>query len=302
MTESAITTTHPERETMGYQHIENLYRPYAQAILLFRECYALEKIHGTSAHISWQEGALAFFSGGEKHSRFVALFDEAALRAAFEALGHNYVTVFGEAYGGSQQKQAHRYGEQLRFVAFEVVIDSTWLDVPNAHDVCGKLGLEFVHYTRISTDLAAIDAERDAPSEQAKRNGVPTPQPREGVVLRPLIEVVRSDGRRIMAKHKRDEERETATPRQVVDPSQMQVLADAEKIALEWVTDTRLAHVLDKIPGPHGLPQMTVVIQAMTEDVLREGSGEIVDSKQARQAIAKRTAVLFKNHVRTINA
>ena len=32
---------------MGYLHIENLYK--AQDILLFRECYALEKVHGTAA-------------------------------------------------------------------------------------------------------------------------------------------------------------------------------------------------------------------------------------------------------------
>ena len=38
---------------MGYLHIENLYRPIAQSILLFREVYALEKIHGTSAHVGW---------------------------------------------------------------------------------------------------------------------------------------------------------------------------------------------------------------------------------------------------------
>jgi len=36
---------------MSYLDIENLYK--AQAILLFKECFATEKIHGTSAHISW---------------------------------------------------------------------------------------------------------------------------------------------------------------------------------------------------------------------------------------------------------
>jgi hypothetical protein len=32
---------------MAYLHIENLYK--ARDIMLFRECYAMEKIHGTSA-------------------------------------------------------------------------------------------------------------------------------------------------------------------------------------------------------------------------------------------------------------
>lgn len=36
----------------------------------------------------------------------LSLFDEMALTAAFTALGHDEVIVYGEAYGGSQQKQA----------------------------------------------------------------------------------------------------------------------------------------------------------------------------------------------------
>ena len=35
---------------MGYRHIDNLYKN--QDILLFRECFALEKIHGTSANVA----------------------------------------------------------------------------------------------------------------------------------------------------------------------------------------------------------------------------------------------------------
>lgn len=285
---------------MGYMHIENLYRPKAQTILLFRECWALEKIHGTSANVSWKNGALSFHSGGEKHSRFVGLFDEAALTAAFAALGHDEVAVHGEAYGGSQQKQAHRYGPTLRFVAFDVSVGGTWLSVPNAEDVAKKLGIEFVFYKKVPTDLAALDAERDAPSEQARRNGIAGEQPREGVVLRPLVEVTTSDGERVMCKHKRDEERETATPRKVVDPALLQVLADAEAIALEWVTDMRLTHVLDKIPAPHDMSATPKVIAAMIEDVQREAAGEIVESKEARQAIGKRAAALFKARVQSM--
>ena len=48
---------------MGYAHIDNLYR--APEIL---ECFALEKIHGTSAHVSiLGVGAIQFSSGGAKH-------------------------------------------------------------------------------------------------------------------------------------------------------------------------------------------------------------------------------------------
>lgn len=279
---------------MGYLHIQNLWKD--QTILKFRECFALEKLHGTSANVRWADGKVHFFSGGEKRERFVALFDEAALTAAFTALGHPTVTVYGEAYGGSQQGMLHRYGKALKFAAFEVQIGDSWLVVPHAADVVAALGLEFVHWVKCSTDLEALNAERDAPSEQARRNGVEGDQPREGVVLRPLIEVTLNNGDRVIAKHKRDEERETKTPREV-DPAKQVVLEQASAIADEWVTPTRLEHVLDKLKVDGELPgieRTRDVIGAMIEDVAREGAGEFVDSKEARAAIGRKAAELFK--------
>ena len=183
----------------------------------------------------------------------------------------------------------HRHG-----IGSEVEIGGVFLAVPQAHDVVTKLGLEFVHYVRVSTDLVVLDAERDAPSEQAKRNGIDGDKSREGVVLRPLIELKDNASGRIISKHKRDEERETTSPRKVVDPDKLQVLTRATEIADEWVTPTRLAHVLDKLDASAGIERMRDVIGAMTEDVLREGSGEIVDSREARAAIGKKTAEVFK--------
>lgn len=279
---------------MGYLHIQNLYRD--QSILLFRECFALEKIHGTSAHIRWADGQVHFHNGGEKRERFMALFDSAALAAAFAEIGHPTVTVFGEAYGGSQQGMSHRYGKTLKFVAFEVQIGGAWLAVPQAADVVAKLGLEFVDYARVSTDLEALNAERDKPSTQARRNGVEGEQPREGVVLRSIVELMRNDGSRIISKHKRDDERETKSPRQVVDPAKQVVLDQASAIADEWVTPTRLDHVIQHLTvdgAAPGLERTRDVISAMVDDVVREGAGEIVDSREARAAIGRKAAELF---------
>lgn len=280
---------------MAYMHIDNLYK--SQAILQFRECYALEKIHGTSAHISWKDGHVSLSSGGEKADRFAELFDLETLAAAFEAIGHPDVVVFGEAYGGKQQGQSWRYGKELKFVAFEVKVDETWLSVPNAADVVSKLGLEFVHYEIVSTDLPSLDAQRDAPSMQAIRNGMGDNKRREGVVLRPVTEFRDHRGNRIICKHKRDEERETKTPRQVIDPNRQVVLTQAGAIADEWVTPTRLAHVLDKIEGEKGIERMREVIASMVEDVRREASGEIVESREACAAIARKTSELFRKYL-----
>ena len=266
----------------------------------------MEKLHGTSSHVRWADGKVWYSPGGESHAKFAGVFDEVKLTEAFTALGHDTVIVYGEAYGGKQQAQSWRYGKELKFAAFDVQIGGIWLDIPAAHDVTTKLGLEFVHYERCSTDLAALDAQRDAPSTQAKRNGVEGEHPREGVVLRPIVELCYKTGERICAKHKRDEERETATPRKVVDPAQMEVLTKAASIAMEWVTETRLQHVLDALrrsperaDEPLDISNTRDVIVAMIADVVREGAGEFVDTKEARQAIGKRAADLFKAKIRS---
>lgn len=293
---------------MGYRHIDNLYKD--QTVLQFRECFALEKVHGTSAHIRWKvpappltkDGVLAngeihYGSGGEKHERFVGLFDDAALRAKFAALGHVSVTVYGEAYGGAQQGMSGTYGKALCFIVFEVQIDETWLNVENAADVAAKLGLEFVPYERGPATVEWLNEQRDADSLVAVRRGMGAGQKREGVVVRPVAEFRDNRGERVMAKHKRDDFRETRTPREV-DPAQLKVLADAEAIALEWVTDMRLSHVLDKIPvgadDKHGAELTGTVIKAMIADIEREAKGEIVESPAARKAISAATSKLFK--------
>jgi hypothetical protein len=283
---------------MGYMHIENLYKN--QDILLFKECYAMEKIHGTSAHISWKDDTVRFFSGGIKFEDFISIFNTDSLAELFTALGHQQVTVFGEAYGGKCQGMSKTYGKDLRFIVFEVKIGDSWLDVPNAQSVAESLGLDFVSYVRCSTDLDTLNYWRDQPSVQAKKNGIKGEHKREGVVLRPVIEVIKNNGNRIIAKHKADDFIETSTPRPV-DKDRLQVLAGAEAIAQEWVTEMRLSHILQQYPSV-GIEQTGSIISSMIEDVEREANGEIVESPEARRAISRRTALMFKNRLKQVLA
>lgn len=282
---------------MGYKKIPNLYSE-PEVVFLFKEVYCQEKIHGTSAHIAWEDGKLRFFSGGAKHVNFIKLFDQETLSKAFEEnFGDQFpVTVYGEAYGGKMQGMSKTYGKDLKFVAFEVCIDDNWLNVPNAEDVVNKLSLEFVHYVKGPSTIEFVNEQRDAPSVQAVRNGITGPKLREGVVIRPMIELTKNNGSRIMAKHKHDDFRETKTTREV-STEQLKAMSDAKEIADEWVTEMRLHHVLDKL-SPDGI-ELTIkdtskVISAMIQDVRAESAGEIVWSTGVTKALARQAAVLFK--------
>ena len=283
---------------MGYLDIDNLYK--AQDILMFKECYAMEKIHGTSAHVRFDPnnngGQVFFFSGGCSHEEFIKLFDKTKLETIFRDKGLSAVTfIYGEAYGGKLQGMRKTYGADLKFVAFEVKIGDSWLNVIKAHNLVDSLGLEFVHYVQIPTTLEAIDKERDADSVQAVRNGTGEGHPREGIVLRPLEEFTKNNGERVISKHKRDEVRETATPRKILDPAQLQVLSDAKAIATEWVTEERLNHILTKGLVEAQIENTGKIISLMVDDIIREANGEIIDSPEVRKEVAKATAVLFKD-------
>jgi hypothetical protein len=295
---------------MGYLHIDNLYKN--KSILFFKECYSLLKIHGTSAHIQYidyfrEENKLTFFSGGEKHERFLQLFNQEELLDRFKSLCLPKVIVYGEAFGGKQQGMSHTYGPNLQFAAFDVSVEDNWLDVPNAEDVVKKLNLEFVPYTKISTNLEDIEKEKLKPDNYAIKNGISyyengelkNPKVREGVVLRPLIEVKTNNGKRIIAKHKNDQFAETASPR-VVSDEELKVLEDAKSIAEEWVTLMRLEHVLQKLPQDIDLSYTPKVIRAMYEDIIREAKDEIVISKSVEKAISNKAKELFYKKIKTL--
>lgn len=297
---------------MGYLHINNLYKD--QRVREYDECYAMEKIHGTSAHVAWRDGGVHFHHGGENREKFLACFNEVELRRLFEDMplsvgpsGARF-TIYGEAYGGKQQQMSHAYGKETRFVAFDVKCDAGggefWYDVPAAEALCKYLGLEFVHYVRCTTGLDDLNRERDAPSEQARRNGVDGDQIREGIVIRPIVEAADQWGDRIIAKHKRDDFRETATTRDARLALERPALDQAEAIAKEWVTEMRLNHVLDKVREAHGGADAALgiectgeVIGRMVEDVIREAAGEIVDSKPARRAIGQLAGKMYRARV-----
>ena len=294
---------------MSYRHIENLYKN--KDILFFKECWAMEKIHGTSAYVKYnhQNGELKFFSSGLKHDQFVGIFDQQELFEKFKenAVEHNVneLIVYGEAYGGRMQGMSSTYGKDLKFVAFEVYNKDVnwWFDVDQADRIATKLGFEFVYYKRIETTEEAINSEMMSDSVQSVRNGMGTGHMREGIVLRPIKEFVFQNGGRVICKHKRPEFAERENTPKFSDPEQIKILENAKEIADEWVTLMRLRHVLDKFENP-SLEDANKIIKAMIEDVYREAKGEIEEGKAVRKEIGKKTIKLFKDMIakNTFNA
>ena len=293
---------------MGYLHINNLAKD--DKVLLFKEVWATEKVHGTSAHVSWNpdQQRIVYFSGGASAESFRALFDGAFEERFMKLVGQNgkgvEVVVYGEAYGGKMQGMRLTYGNELRFIAFEVRIGCYWLSFDKVREIAKDLGLEVVPGKVIPATEEALTEYRNSPSEVAVLRGCQDntdrfgnkPPLREGIVIRPLVEMRTDDNSRVMAKFKNPCFSERESRKDADFPSERkQETLRAEAAAKDFTTETRLEHVLDAL----GLKEPTLqdtpkVIKGMVEDILREGAGEVEDSKTLRREIGRISVKLFR--------
>jgi len=289
---------------MGYMSIDNLYKD--QRVLLFKEVWATEKIHGTSAWITYKgeetPQKLQYHSGGAKFESFTSLFDEQKLlNKMIEIFGNKTVKIHGEHYGGKIQKMRTTYGEKNAFVVFDIRVGDSWLSFDKVQQLGKTLELDVVDGIIVPATVEALDIERDKPSVQAKKNSIDEDKIREGIVIRPLVEMCDNSGKRIIAKHKGESFMETKTPRDV-SPEKLKMLEDAELIADEWVTPMRLTHVLDKLElsMTTDITKMRDVIAGMIADVEKESTDEAIINQDAKKYIGKKTAQLFKEHLNSM--
>jgi hypothetical protein len=317
---------------MSYQKIPNLYR-VKDLFSNFAKLYASEKVHGTSAHISytpakaeavelevgsieptllatgWGAEAkavpavpskLTFFSGGADHAAFVRIWTPAEL---IDMLGKlesfkEPVTIYGEAYGGKLQGMRDTYGDALKFIVFEVKVGDTWLNMEKAFSVANYLGLEFVPFKIIDATPEAIDAAMLEASAVAVRRGITEMKQREGIVLRPLEEFTMNNGARVIAKHKHPDFSENRKVRTLVDP---ELSAPEEKLAEDYCTDMRFFHVLDKFTEPRMPESIAKFIEAFKADCKSEApmyEAEQLNGRHAVKVLSRFAAERFKRMMR----
>ena len=147
-----------------------------------------------------------------------------------------------------------------------------------------------------------LDVLASAPSVQAKRNGILEDKLREGIVLRPLIEVTKNNGDRIIVKHKNEKFKEREHQPKVKEDN-LVVLTEIDAIVDEWVTEMRLSHILGK-RETYNIENTGEILSEMVEDILREAKNEILISENNKgliSAIKRRTAQLFKERIKNEN-
>lgn len=106
------------------------------------------------------------------------------------------VCLYGEGYGPKIQKGGGNYGNEQKFVLFDVWIDGWWLDFDAILDVGFSLGLTVVPTIWSGTLDGAL---------HFVRNGFKSAWgdfPAEGLVLKPPVQLYNKQGHRIITKIK----------------------------------------------------------------------------------------------------
>jgi hypothetical protein len=202
------------------------------------------------------------------------------------------VVFYGEAHGGKLQGMSKHYGKDLKFIVFDVKKNGKWLNVPYAEELTLEMGLKFVPYEMGPLTEEWLDAQRDAPSKISLTDDAP----KEGIVIRAIYENNYEDGYRFIYKHKNAGFRETNSVRSISSDEDVKLWADAEEVALEYVTPMRLSHVLQKTEYK-GVEDTGNVVRAMVNDVLVEEGHDIVWNKKVEKAIGKKTVELLRRVV-----
>lgn len=300
-----------------YQHLEALTRPEMQAIFLQPEVVCTEKIHGTNARVGWVDGKVRIGGRNQDHTNdlqgdsvmgFVKWVRESGLATRLNAFANDNIIFFGEWFGAGIQKGIN-YGKEKQFRVFDVKFNGKYQDWDQIVFWANAMNLPVVPLLyRGIPQLPIFDGLLDIQSAVAKELGVETTNNlHEGIVIKPSKMVINDQtGEWLIAKYKpaRWSERKSEKEKKEFKP----LPNETQKFVEEFVTETRLEHVLDHLRDSNipidDVKSMPHVLKEMSIDIFREGKPEIdameplgVDWKTLSKLVAGRTSVMFKEYL-----
>jgi len=159
----------------------------------------LRKIDGTNMRIIW-DGQTVHILGKTDDAQFVpefmskmkSIFTPDRLKSVF---GTTFVILYGEGYGLLINDKGKYYYTDANFILFDCLINNFWLQRHSLEDITKKLGIGLVDIIRIGTLQEAVEFTRNIKND--KENYL------EGIVLKPLVDLIDRKGERIITKIKR---------------------------------------------------------------------------------------------------
>jgi hypothetical protein len=199
-------------EQRPFRLIEGVYREPEFELLQDIDWVFTEKVDGTNIRVIWN-GHDVVFEGRTENAQIPShlvntlndLFMGTRIEQIFEQVfGETSAILFGEGYGAKIQKGGGSYSDTQEFVLFDVKVDEIYLKREDVEDVASKFSLEVVPIVFTGPLGAGVDIVKHG--LQSKWGDFEA----EGLVAKPLIDLLNRRGERIITKIKSEDFREAA--------------------------------------------------------------------------------------------
>lgn len=159
-----------------------------------------EKIDGTNIRVDWDTERILF--GGRTDNAQTPTFLLVKLQEMFpvDLFRTEYpglpMTLYGEGYGAKIQKGDGDYIDGQSFILFDVSISGNWQPRESVEDIAAHLSIDVVPIIGTGTLPEAIElVQAGLPSHVGIREA-------EGLVMRPVVELLTRTGQRVITKIK----------------------------------------------------------------------------------------------------
>lgn len=308
-----------------YPHINNIEE--VGKISELSEVIITEKVHGSSMRIGLVDGKirmggrrLEFFKitpESKDGQGFVSwVLDTGLDKKISEIFSGHDIIFYGEWHGSGtpskgwpQIQKGIRYLKGNDFRIFDVKYEGKYLPQSQVKEFASKIGLKtmpVLYRGRPSGEI--FNSLIDTMSRVGEENGIVDPENTiEGIVIRPEEFLWGEDRSPIMAKYKVGKwaERASAQKHAKTQPKPRVEIAGAKEFAAEFVTKTRLEHVLDQLREENiaiGRSCMGEVLKRMGQDIKREGAGALdragIEWKDVSPHVTKLTKDIFLEYVK----
>jgi len=171
-----------------------------------------EKVDGTNIRIGWDGNGVRFGGRSDRAQLPGQLlihlqdhFTDARLSSVFQGAGS--ITLIGEGFGGKIQKMSKLYGDEQRFILFDVFVEpcenhplGIWLERSSVEDIAHQLGIPCVPVIFTNTLMNGYKKLKEYPACESLLSS--TRLPLEGFVARPQVELRNRFGSRVITKIK----------------------------------------------------------------------------------------------------
>lgn len=164
-----------------------------------------EKVDGTCIRVIWTtDGNNVEFRGKTDEAQmppflFKRLQELFAVGQFYQLYPETPMTLYGEGFGARVQKGGGNYiPDGVDFILFDVKVGDVWLERHNVEDIADKLGLKIVPIIGRGTLSDAIEMVRTGFKSVVAQADILA----EGLVMRPVVELMDRRGNRIITKIK----------------------------------------------------------------------------------------------------